>query len=40
MQVYHVENTAEALDTWQEMLCLIRTGVDAGNMKVPAGVIL
>ena len=40
MQVYHVINTAKALDTWQDKLCLIRTGVDAGNMKVPARAIL
>ena len=40
MQVYHVINTAKALDTWQDKLRLIRTGVDAGNMKVPARAIL
>ena len=40
MEVYHATNTAKALDTMQDKLCLIRTGVDAGNTKVAAKAIL
>ena len=39
MQVHHVIDTALILDTWQDKLYLIQTGVDVENIKVSARVI-
>ena len=41
IKVYHVIDTATALDTWQDKQQETnQTGADAGNMKVPARAIL